>query len=40
MATVELGKICVLEGKNIMLVSNEKNHLGGKKKGAYKSLVF
>lgn len=39
MATVEPGKICVLEGKNIMLVGNEKNNLG-RKKGAYKSLVY
>lgn len=39
MATVELGKICVLEENNIMLVSNEKNNLE-KKKGTYKSLVY
>lgn len=37
MATVELGKICALEGKNIMLVGNEENNLG-RKKEAYKSL--
>lgn len=31
MVTVELGKICIFEEKNMMLVSNEKNNLGGKK---------
>lgn len=27
-ATVELGKMCVLEGKNIMLVVDEEDNLG------------
>lgn len=31
MVTVELGKICILEEKNMMLVSNEKNNLEKKK---------
>lgn len=32
MVTVELGKICILEEKNMMPVSNEKNNLEKKKK--------
>lgn len=34
MVTVELGKICIFEEKNMMLVSNEKNNLGGKKRAS------
>lgn len=39
MATEELGKVCVLEGKNTMPVGNEENNLG-RKRGAYKNLVY
>lgn len=39
MVTVELGKICILEEKNMMPVSNEKNNLEKKKK-AFESLGY
>ena len=39
MATEELGKVCVLEGKNTMPVGNEENNLG-RKRGAYKNWVY
>ena len=32
MVTVELGKICIFEEENMILVSNEKNNLGGGEK--------
>ena len=40
MVTVELGKICIFEEENMILVSNEKNNLGGEKKRASDSLGY
>ena len=34
MVTVELGKICIFEEENMILVSNEKNNLGGGKRAS------